>query len=45
MGRAAGDAVTQDRLQKLAAEYEAQADARDDEETANTRYGKRGEDY
>jgi hypothetical protein len=43
---ARGSNVTQERLVKLAAEYEAQADAQDDAdgETPKVRYGKRDDD-
>ena len=43
---ATSDPVTQERLFKLAAEYEAQADAQDeaDEEAPAVRYGKRDDD-
>ena len=45
LARSTNDAVTQERLFKLAAEYEAQADAQDDadEEAPAVRYGKRDE--
>jgi hypothetical protein len=43
LARGTNDVVTQERLLKLAAEYEAQADAQDDadEEAPAVRYGKR----
>jgi len=46
LARSTSDAVTQERLFKLAAEYEAQADAQDDadEEAPAVRYGKRDDD-
>jgi hypothetical protein len=46
LGRGTNDSVTQERLFKLAAEYEAQADAQDDadQETPAVRYGKRDDD-
>ena len=46
LARGTSDAVTQERLFKLAAEYEAQADAQDDpdEEAPAVRYGKRHDD-
>jgi hypothetical protein len=46
LARATSDVVTQERLFKLAAEYEAQADAQDDAdgETPAVRYGRRDED-
>jgi hypothetical protein len=46
LARATSDSLTQERLVKLAAEYEAQADAQDDsgEEAPAGRYGKRDED-
>ena len=42
LARSTSDLVTQERLLKLAAEYEAQADAQDDagEEAPAVRYGK-----
>jgi hypothetical protein len=46
LARSTSDSLTQERLLKLAAEYEAQADAQDDadEEVLAVRYGKRDED-
>ena len=46
LARSTSDSVTQERLLKLAAEYEAQADAQDDlgEEAPAVRYGKREEE-
>jgi hypothetical protein len=46
LARSASDSLTQERLVKLAAEYEAQADAQDDadEETPAVRYGRRDEE-
>jgi hypothetical protein len=46
LARSASDALTQERLFKLADEYEAQADAQDgaDAEAPAVRYGKRDED-
>ena len=46
LARGTSDPVTQGRLFKLAAEYEAQADAQADadEETPAVRYGKRDGD-
>jgi hypothetical protein len=46
LARGSSDSVTQERLFKLAAEYEAQADAQDeaDDDAAAVRYGKRDED-
>jgi hypothetical protein len=46
LARGTGDPVTQEGLFKLAAQYEAQADARDDadEETPAVRHGKRDDD-
>jgi hypothetical protein len=46
LARSATDPVTEERLRKLAAEYEAQADAQDDadEEAPAVRYGKGDED-
>jgi hypothetical protein len=46
LARGTSDPVTQERLFKLAAEYEAQADAQDDadEEAPAVRYGKRHDD-
>jgi hypothetical protein len=46
LARGANDPVTQERLSKLAAEYEAQADAQGDadEEAPAVRYGKRHDD-
>ena len=46
LARGTSDVVTQERLFKLAAEYEAQADAQDDaeEEAPAVRYGKRDDD-
>ena len=46
LARGTSDPVTRERLFKLAAEYEAQADAQDDadEEAPAVRYGKRDED-
>jgi len=43
LARGTSDPVTQERLFKLAAEYEAQADAQDEEAPA-VRYGKRDDD-
>jgi len=42
LARGTGDPVTQERLFKLAAEYDAQADA--DDEAPAVRYGKRDDD-
>jgi hypothetical protein len=46
LARGTNDPVTQERLFKLATEYEAQADAQDDadEEAPAMRYGRRDED-
>ncbi len=46
LARGTSDTLTQERLFKLAAEYEAQADARHeaDEDTPAVRYGKRDEE-
>jgi hypothetical protein len=46
LARSTTDPVTQERLFKLAAEYEAQADTQDDwgEEAPAVRYGKREEE-
>jgi hypothetical protein len=46
LARSTSDAVTQERLVKLAAEYEAQADAQDDADAQAPapRFGKGGED-
>jgi hypothetical protein len=46
LARSTSDSLTQGRLFKLAAEYEAQADAQDDadEEAPAVRYGKRDDD-
>ena len=46
LARGTSDAVTQERLFKLAAEYEAQAGVQDDadEEAPAVRYGKRDDD-
>jgi hypothetical protein len=46
LARGTSDSVTQERLFKLAAEYEAQADAQDDadEEAPAVRYGKHDDD-
>jgi hypothetical protein len=46
LARATSDVVTQERLFKLAGEYEAQADAQDDadQEAPAVRYGKHDED-
>ncbi len=46
LARGTNDAMTQERLLKLAAEYGAQADAQDaaDEEAPAVRYGKRNDD-
>jgi hypothetical protein len=46
LARSTSDAVTQERLVKLAAEYEAQAAAQDDanEEAPAVRYGRHDED-
>ena len=45
LARGTNDAVTQERLLKLAAEYEAQADAQDERtEAPAVRYGKRDEE-
>lgn len=46
LARSTSDTVTQERLFKLAAEYEAQADAQDDAdgEAPAVRYGRRDED-
>jgi hypothetical protein len=46
LARGTNDPVTQERLVKLAAEYEAQADAQDDvdEEAPAVPYGKRDDD-
>jgi hypothetical protein len=43
LARGSSDSVTQERLFKLAAEYDAQADAQDDadEEAPAVRYGRR----
>ncbi len=43
LARGTSDSVTQERLFKLAGEYEAQADAQDEEAPA-VRYGKRDDD-
>ena len=43
LARSSSDTLTQQRLFKLAAEYEAQADAQDDAAPA-VRYGKRDDD-
>jgi hypothetical protein len=46
LARSSSDTLTQERLFKLAAEYEAQADAQDeaDEDAPAVRYGKRDEE-
>ena len=46
LARSTSDTLTQERLFKLATEYEAQADAQDDaaEETPAVRYGERDDD-
>jgi hypothetical protein len=46
LARSTSDSVTQERLFKLATEYEAQADDQDeaDGDTPAVRYGKRDED-
>jgi hypothetical protein len=46
LARGTSDTVTQERLFKLAAEYEAQADAQHDtdQEARAVRYGKRDDD-
>jgi hypothetical protein len=46
LARGTSDSVTQERLVKLAGEYQAQADAQDDaaEEAPAARYGKRDDD-
>ena len=46
LARSTSDSLTQERLVKLAAEYEAQADAQDeaDGDAPAVRYGKRDED-
>jgi hypothetical protein len=46
LARSTTDAVTQERLVKLAGEYEAQANAQDDadEEAPAVRYGKRDDE-
>jgi hypothetical protein len=46
LARSTSDSLTQERLVKLATEYEAQADAQDDahEDAPAVRYGKRDED-
>jgi hypothetical protein len=46
LARSSSDTLTQERLFKLATEYEAQADAQDeaDEDTPAVRYGKRDEE-
>jgi hypothetical protein len=46
LARSTSDSLTRERLEKLAAEYEAQADAQDDadEEAPAVRYGKRNDD-
>jgi hypothetical protein len=46
LARSTSDTLTQERLFKLAAEYEAQADAQDeaDEDAPAVRYGKRDEE-
>jgi hypothetical protein len=46
LARGTSDSVTQERLFKLAAEYETQADAEDDaeDEAPAVRYGKRDDD-
>ncbi len=46
LAQSTSDALTQERLFKLAAEYEAQADAQDDsdQEAPAVRYGRRDED-
>ena len=46
LARSTSDSLTRERLLKLAAEYEGQADAQDgaDEEAPAVRYGRRGEE-
>jgi hypothetical protein len=46
LARSTSDSLTQERLEKLAAEYEAQADAQDnaDEGAPAVRYGKRDDE-
>jgi hypothetical protein len=46
LARGASDPVTQERLFKLAAEYQAQADAQNDadQEAPAVRYGRRDDD-
>jgi hypothetical protein len=46
LARSTGDSLTQERLFKLAAEYEAQAKVQDhtNEEALAVRYGKRDDD-
>jgi hypothetical protein len=46
LARSTSDSLTRERLEKLAAEYEAQATAQDDadEEAPAVRYGKRNDD-
>jgi hypothetical protein len=46
LARSTSDSLTRERLEKLAAEYEAQADAQDDadEEAPAVRYGRRKRD-
>jgi hypothetical protein len=46
LARSSSDTLTQERLFKLATEYEAQADAQDeaDEDAPAVRYGKRDEE-
>jgi hypothetical protein len=46
LARSTSDSLTQERLFKLAAEYEAQADTQDgaDEEMPAVRYGRRNEE-
>jgi hypothetical protein len=47
LARGTSDPVTQERLSKLATEYEAQAEAQDDagEDAPVVRYGKRDDDH
>ena len=46
LARSTSDSLTQERLEKLAAEYEAQADAQDNanEDAPAVRYGKRDDE-
>jgi len=46
LARGTSDSLTRERLEKLASEYEEQADVQDDanDETPAVRYGRRDED-